>query len=338
MAQVLHSTLFSDFLTALGVPHTRDYSDERFRTMTFKSLFGLSKLLQSYGVDNETLRFEPTAGNLEQLDTPFLAQIHDGFAIVTDTAGGKVTFQTHDKPSGTQVPEDDFIRAWTGVAMAAYPTKSSAEPGYASHHLSETLRRLIPYGAACAALVLICALCLSTGIWRSPLILVLLAVNIFGAAISWLLVQKSAGIHSAAADRVCSVIERTGCNTVLATDAARFLGVVNWSAVGMGYFSINIIALLLAPQAWGMLALLNICCLPYSFWSVWYQHWRAGAWCTMCLFVQASLWTIFIIDLAGGLISFLSFSWLTLICALAAYVVAVLGVNALTDAFKRKNI
>lgn len=43
------ASIFTNFLTELGVPHTRSYSDRRFEKMTFKSLFGLSKLLQSYG-------------------------------------------------------------------------------------------------------------------------------------------------------------------------------------------------------------------------------------------------------------------------------------------------
>lgn len=49
-------TIFSDFLTQLGVRHTADYSDREFENMPFKSLFGLSKLLERYGIENEALR------------------------------------------------------------------------------------------------------------------------------------------------------------------------------------------------------------------------------------------------------------------------------------------
>ena len=52
------STIYSVFLAALQVLHTSAYSDKRFRTMTFKTLFGFSKArrMTRYGVRNEALR------------------------------------------------------------------------------------------------------------------------------------------------------------------------------------------------------------------------------------------------------------------------------------------
>ena len=50
-------SIFSRFLTALGVPHTDSWSDAQFGGMTFKSLYGLSHLLTEYGVPNEGLRY-----------------------------------------------------------------------------------------------------------------------------------------------------------------------------------------------------------------------------------------------------------------------------------------
>lgn len=49
----MYDTIFSDFLSELDVPHTQCYSDREFCTMPFQSLFGLKKLLQSYGVESE---------------------------------------------------------------------------------------------------------------------------------------------------------------------------------------------------------------------------------------------------------------------------------------------
>lgn len=46
---VSHS-LINDYLDALGVPHTSGYSEKRVKGMPFKTLFGLSKLLEEYGV------------------------------------------------------------------------------------------------------------------------------------------------------------------------------------------------------------------------------------------------------------------------------------------------
>ena len=76
-------SLFSNFLTALGVPHTEWYSSQQFRGMTFKSVFGLTKLLQKYGADSETLRFTDKDQGYADLPVPFLAQLDGCFAIVT---------------------------------------------------------------------------------------------------------------------------------------------------------------------------------------------------------------------------------------------------------------
>ena len=58
--------------------------------------------------------------------------------------------------------------------------------------------------------------------------------------------------------------------------------------------------LLIFPQYINLLALCNLICLPFSFWSVWYQNFRAHAWCTLCLCVQSMLWLLFFCYLFGG--------------------------------------
>ena len=54
------------------------------------------------------------------------------------------------------------------------------------------------------------------------------------------------------------------------------------------------------PQWIRYLALCNVCCLPFTFWSIWYQRFRAHKWCTLCVSVQATLWLLFFCYLSGG--------------------------------------
>lgn len=58
------ASILSDFLESLGVPHTKSYSDRRFDTMTFKSLFGLSKVLEDYGVESRAYAVADKTGAL----------------------------------------------------------------------------------------------------------------------------------------------------------------------------------------------------------------------------------------------------------------------------------
>lgn len=328
------ATLFSNFLMALGVPHTEDYSSRQFTGMTFKSIYGLTKLLQRYGIDSETLRFADKSEGYEALPVPFLAQLDGCFGIVTGKDAAGVVYSTPDAPRGSRMTASDFLSRWTGVALVAYPSAGACEPELASHRLSDFVRRIVPWAGVLAAAIIVVGLAFYGGLLRHVATAALVALNLFGACISMMLVQKSSGFHTASADRVCSVIERTGCNTVLSTAAAKFCGVVGWSAVGLGYFTVNVVALLLAPESIHAMALLNICCLPFSFWSIWYQHWRARAWCTMCLLVQATLWLIFLTDLPGGFIAWPPV-WEQLIFLFAGYVAATVAINALSTEFAK---
>lgn len=328
------ATLFSNFLKALGVPHTEDYSSRRFAGMTFKSIFGLTKLLQSYGIDSETLRFADKSAGYEALPVPFLAQFDGCFAIVTGKDSGGVAYSSPDAPGGSNMPATEFLDKWTGVALVAYPTAESSEPDLEAHRVSDAVKRVLPWAGLLAGAVLVTGLAYYGGLLRQASTATLVVLNLFGACISMMLVQKSSGYHTASADRLCSVIERTGCNTVLSTAAAKLLGAVGWSAVGLGYFTVNVAAVLLAPESIHAMALLNVCCLPFSFWSIWYQHWRAHAWCTMCLLVQATLWLIFAVNLLGGFLVWPPV-WEQLIFLVAGYVAFTVGINALSEEFSK---
>ena len=76
------SDILNDFLVELEVPHTLGYTAARYRDMPFKTLFGLSKLLDEYGVANEGL-FLADKSELSKLSPPFLAHTGAGLVIVT---------------------------------------------------------------------------------------------------------------------------------------------------------------------------------------------------------------------------------------------------------------
>ena len=99
---------------------------------------------------------------------------------------------------------------------------------------------------------------------------------------------------------MCRVLQEGGCDSVLETKASSFFGIFSWSEVGFAYFSVSLSCLLVFPQWIGYLALCNLLCLPFTFWSIWYQKFRARVWCTLCVSVQCSLWLLFFCYLAGG--------------------------------------
>lgn len=291
-------TLFSRFLAALGVPHTVEYSDRRFRSMPFSSLFGLSHLLSAYGIDNQGYRITDKS-ELSSIPTPFLAQMQDGvFAIVTSISPTSVTYdlkgQTLTSPLAT------FLAQWNGIVLLAWPKPTAKEPNYAAHHTKEVVQRLCVPAMVVGALFIVAYFFIENGLYRHLSAILLTLFNCLGLFFSYLLMQKTLGIKSATGNRVCGIIQEGGCDTIVNMKVSKLFGVFAWSEVGFAYFGVSLAVLLLFPQMWGALAVANVFCLPYSFWSVWYQKYRARHWCTLCLGVQTTLWLLFFAFLWGG--------------------------------------
>ena len=327
-------TLFTDLLRLLGVRHTAEYSNRRFRTMPFPTMFGLKKLLEEYGVDLVGLQMDDCS-KIDVIPAPFIAQTVKGLVIVKGVVGGEVRYlsQSVDETAS----EERFVSAMTGRIFVPVIREEASEPEYVTHGFTDMANGAKKWVLAVAALLLFGYLFVANGLYRHVSTILLTIINLAGVYISMLLVQKSAHIKNRHADAVCSVVEAGGCDDILSTDASKFFGIFGWSEVGFAYFSVSLLCLLIFPQYIGYLALCNVICLPFSFWSVWYQKFKAKAWCTLCLCVQCMLWLLFFCYLGGG--------WLREALPLrveffvlgVTYVAVMLGLNALMPLLDRNN-
>ena len=324
------NSIFSDFLACLGVPHTAWYSDRQFAGMTFKSLFGLSKLLQSYGVENEAYAVADKKQALDAMQPPYLAYMTDSFVIVTGVSPTEVTYQAWDSKTPHVVPRDNFGKTWSGTVLLAFPGAHSAEPDYAAHRFTEIGNKAKRWVLLAGAFFIFVYLFVSNRIYADVSTVALTVVTLAGLYVTYELMLKSLNIHSERGDAICGILDRTGCHTVLGTSAAKFFGLFGWSEVGISYFGVTLGCLLVFPQYTGFLALINACCCPFSIWSVWYQKYRAKAWCTLCLITQLCLWLSLGCYLLGGWFRQALPLSIEFFVLAASYVVALLGVNAIT--------
>lgn len=328
------ASIFTRFLAALGVPHTAEYSDAQFRAMTFSSLFGLSHLLTDYGVPNEALTVADHS-EITKLIPPFLAQTRQGvFVIVTgiDTVASRVSYDS----LGVQatVPLADFEQAWNGIVLLAYPDERSAEPEYRSHRFTGWVAAASKYALAVAALAVVVYFIITRSVYAHVSTMAALVLDCAGLYFSYLLLQKSLGIHSAASERMCGMLEQGGCDSIMELRVSKLFGVFSWSEVGFGYFGISLATLLLFPHLWPALALCNVCCLPYTVWSIWYQRFRARHWCTLCVCVQTTLWLLFFSYLFGGWLRAAFPVKFDFVVLAGVYVAAVLLLNVVLRALK----
>ncbi|MDE5567706.1 MAG: hypothetical protein K2J12_04605 [Muribaculaceae bacterium] len=325
--------IFVDFLRCLGVSHTDSYSLAQFQAMPFQTLFGLKKLLDRYGIDAEGIALGNN-NDIDKLPLPFIAQTTKGLVIVTAVDNDKVTYLSQSEEETAE--RCRFTASMTGNVLIAVPRPDAGEPDYGAHRFSDIANRAKSWVLAVCAAGLIIYLFISNHLYSHVSTVLLTLINMAGVYIGWLLVEKSAHIKNRHADAVCSVVEAGGCDDILETSAAKFFGIFGWSEVGLAYFSVSLLCLLIFPQYIGSLALINLICLPFSFWSVWYQKFKAKTWCTLCLCVQSMLWLLFFCYLGGG--------WLKeafplrpeIIVLGVTYLTVMLGINALMPLIDRQ--
>lgn len=318
--------LIEDYLGALGVDYTAGYARDRFAKMPFHTLFGLKKVLEDYGIDSEGYHLSDPA-EISGLTPPFLASTAGGVVVVTAVDGGKICYLSEGEEE--TLPQDEFVDAWSGDVTLSYPRDDAREPDYALHARLDFFQKAKRWVLAGCWLFVLLYLVIDRRLYADWSTVGIVLIDLAGLYFTYLLVQKSANIHTKAADRVCGVLQVGGCDKVLETKGSKFFGLFGWSEVGFAYFAVSLMSMLLFPSTLPLLAVVNVCCLPFTVWSIWYQRFRARHWCTLCVSVQCSLWLLFACYCGGGWLSAgWPLRWELLILG-AAYLGVMLGINAL---------
>ncbi len=186
--------VFTAFIDLLGVKHTVAYSNRYFNEHPHKyNLFGLSKMLSDYGVENAGLRITDK-NDIYRIETPFIAHIDIEFVVVTKVTTEKVHFLTRAQETIVNTPQ--FLDLWSGVVLIAEPDENSIEPNYPENRKKEKISQFqkIILFAAVIALGVVSIILL--GSYCQPGIMLLFLLNGIGAGVGYLLILKQLKIHS----------------------------------------------------------------------------------------------------------------------------------------------
>lgn len=332
--RIQEQSIFSLFLTLLKVKHTRKNTEKNYAEHPHnENLYGLSHMLNQYGVTNAGFQIEPTVESLMALETPFLIQTKEGFGIVSDI--GKEDVELYYLKNKVRFSFENFLHTWTGIILIAEPDEQSGEPAYKQNRRLEIIDQVKKGVLSVICLVLLLFMGYKNGIYLKPGFVFSLFLSIIGVYVCVLLLLKQLNIQSKYADKVCSLLLHSGtCNSILETDAAKLLGIVSWSEIGLGYFLGNILLLVTNPSFYPLIALLNICSLPFTLWSVWYQY-KAGQWCILCLITQVILWLLFFSNLMTGLLIWPEFKIMQIIIAGCIYLLPIVAINLWAESFSQ---
>ncbi|MDR3057964.1 MAG: thioredoxin domain-containing protein [Prevotella sp.] len=328
--------VFITFLEELQVKHT-SFSSKYFQEHPHKhSLYGLSKMLSEYHIENKSIRVKNKEEMLPELESPFIAHIGNDFVTVTAIQSKMVEYVWKNKR--ISILMEEFIKIWSGIVLLAESDNKSIEPDYEKHHKEEFAAKVKMILLLLTVVLLLGIVGFSTKIYSHAEWLSALFLNSIGAYIGYLLLLKQMQIHSNYANIICSLlIRQSDCNSVLESNSASFLSLFSWSEIGTGYFVSNILILLFSPALYPFAAFINICALPYTIWSVWYQKTVAKQWCPLCLIVQALLWLLFVNNMIFGLIQCPAFSISIILFIGCIYIVPILILNLLIPNLSNKN-
>ncbi len=331
------ASLLSDWLTLLGVRHTHDYTLGKEKAIPFKTWFGLSRALEDYGVESEAFIFADKNA-IKEIPVPFIAHTAGaggGNIIVSAIDGDKVEYISLGQPEHTTLPR--LIEAWDGNVFLSRAKEGAAEPDFGLHRRLDFFKKSKKWVLLVCMVALFVYAFITNGLYRHVSTYFIAAIDLGGLYVTYLLVQKSLKIHNPKADRFCGVLQAGGCDDILATSASKFFGLFGWSEVGFAYFSVSLLALLMFPASLPALALCNICCLPFTAWSIWYQRFRARRWCALCVTVQCSLWLLFFAYWGGGWVEKIFPVSIDFIILGVAYVGVMLLINSLMPLIEKTN-
>jgi len=146
---------FVALLDLLKVKHTNDFSNGYFNEHPHKyNLFGLSKMLSDYGVENAAIKIADKEKDIAEIKTPFIAHFGGDFVVVDKVDAipqslnpsilQSLNPSVHFIWKGNDhvLPISEFSEAWTGIVLLAESSEKSIEPDYKEHKKKDRLNFL----------------------------------------------------------------------------------------------------------------------------------------------------------------------------------------------------
>ena len=291
------------------------------------SLLSISNSLTDWNIDNLSLRLSPNEyGRIHELTSPFVSILDDKgknqFILVDKVEENAIQYQNTEGVVSESL--DIFFQRWTGYALLAFPSAEAGERDFKMKGKEIAIKKIAL--SILTAAIIVCIIGLSVMIYLSTLgfrEVLLIALKIIGILLCSLLIKNDLGDETSIINRVCTT-GKSDCNKILTSKAAQLWGIISWSELGLIYFGGSLLLLLFSfsniPHAIQLLSLLNTVCILFTFYSVWYQAFKAKEWCYFCLTILVLFWAEFIVILPFSTWTLL-FDWQIYLLALSIFIV-----------------
>ena len=264
------------------------------------SLVAISDILNEANIKNVSFLFpEPEKNKILELPTPFISQtIEGGFIVVKKATDSFVEY--YSSIIG-EMKEDwsVFNMHCTGVALLAFPEENPINQKLNFDTILEVIGKYSPkLFIFIYSIVLIGIGFYFYSLYNRWSLIGLLLCKSIGLIITIFLFEYKK--TDSLVHEVCKAT-KTDCNKVLNDKNAKLFGLVSWSDLGFIYFMGSLLTLLMNQgqiyDSLNLLFLMNIPCLLFSFYSIWFQVYKAKEACIFCISVIAIFWVEFFLFL-----------------------------------------
>lgn len=261
------------------------------------SLLAMSDILNYLKVPN--ISYKVTSAQLNKLSTPFVAFLKNNEFVIVHELNDSNIILSNDHLDRKVVTRGYLDSQMQGYVLLAEKSAESGDKNYKINFRNEIIENWQLPVTALIATFIACISIISFSNFLQYISLRIIALTFLktiGIIVSMLLLSYSLYSNNTLLKKICSLNTDKSCNKILSSPAAKITNQLSWSEIGFFYFFGSWLALIGNAghiKVLGFLAILNICSLPYTFYSIYYQTRIAKQWCLLCTTVQILLWLEF---------------------------------------------
>ncbi|MCC8188962.1 MAG: hypothetical protein LIP08_16065 [Bacteroides sp.] len=278
--------LFTRYLRMAGMTVSYFHIRKLLDTPVGLSMRGFSDALDAMRADHRVYQLPSSC--LEELDIPFLTQLHSGeeYVIVEKIAPDTITYRSQ---RGLRVVDTDRFRTeWTGRVLVAQFSEETFREQYT--WWKDKLYSL----SACRLWLVVCIcwifLLLVTRPFQGAAFLLHLFLSGAGSVLALQAILQEQGDPDTSS-RFCRIGSRINCRRVLRSGVklagtSFSLGEVAWWG-----FTVLLVFSCSFPQEylWMSIVLLGIACC-FTIYSLFYQAFVVRSWCLICMGINLVVW------------------------------------------------
>jgi len=293
------ASVLINILEGLNIPVTEaSVVNELQKHPEQSSLFAINDLLNYWKVPNGA--FNISAETLSELPTPCIVHLssNNGEFAVVNRRDGENVYVSNERWSNYKISIEDFKNIFSGNVLIAQFDQDAGEMDFREKRRKEAIKKFrFPFFLSGFIVLFLCALFQYSPLtenltWPIALIAILKTTGLITAV---LLMVHSFDSNNSFTQRICSG-HNNDCNAILTSKAAKVTDYLSWSEVGLFYYTGSWLTLLFNTQSAAslqLLAYISVLCLPYTFYSIYYQWQIARQWCVFCCAIQALFWLEF---------------------------------------------